>query len=210
MFSEGDVILFTGDSITDCGRNRERPDSCGDGYANLLKSYLLYQHPNQNLTIYNKGISGNRIVDLYARFKEDCYNLSPTLISILIGVNDVWHEFSRKQGVETDKFGRIYDLLLEETKQRLTGVKLVMLEPFVLAGGLPIGKYSQWRKEINLRQEIVRRLAGQHGAIFVPLQTSFDEACQIAPDTYWLYDGVHPTAAGHALIAEEWTKAVLT
>ena len=91
-------ILFQGDSITDAGRNRDAdtaniPSGLGSGYVNLIAAQLLRQHPEDNLQIYNRGISGNRIVDLYARWKVDAINLKPDLISVLIGVNDTWHEF---------------------------------------------------------------------------------------------------------------------
>ena len=209
MFNQNDVLLFQGDSITDCKRTRDDLDSCGHGYAVLLKSKFLHEHAGKDLKIYNKAISGNRIVDMYARFEEDCYNLQPNILSILIGVNDVWHEFTRRAGINAEKFNEVYDLLLVEAKKRLPGVKLVLMEPFFLAGGLPVGEYSVWRKEMDVRSEIVKTLADKHGAIFVPLQKVFDEACTKAPDTYWLHDGVHPTAAGHMVIAQQWEKVVM-
>jgi len=208
MFTKDSSILFTGDSITDCGRNREELTSCGDGYAYMLKSRFLFEQPDKNLTILNKGISGNRIVDIYARIKEDCINLAPDILSILIGVNDVWHEFSRGQGVSAEKFQFVYSLLLNEIVVAFPGIKLVLMEPFVLAGGLPVGDYDTWRAEMAVRQGIVKELAKTYSAVFVPLQQPFEEACSIATDTYWLYDGVHPTCAGHMLIADRWIKAV--
>ena len=208
MFAKDSIILFTGDSITDCGRNREEPASCGDGYAYMLKSRFLFEQPDKNLTILNKGIGGNRIVDLYARIKEDCINQTPDVLSVLIGVNDVWHEIFRKQGVSAEKFRFIYSLFLKEVEAAFPGIKLVLMEPFVLPGGLPVGDYNTWKAEMTVRQGIVKKLAEMHSAVFVPLQQPFEEACKKAPDTYWLYDGVHPTCAGHMLIAGEWIKAV--
>ena len=208
MFDKNDIILFQGDSITDCGRNREDLSSLGVGYANILSSMLLFEMPELNLTFYNKGISGNRIVDLYARFKEDGFNLKPSIISILIGVNDVWHEFSRSCGVEEDKFQKIYNILLSEIKEKLPKTKLILLEPFVLEGNLPVGNYKDWVKVLGKRQEIVKNLAKEYDAAFVPLQQAFDAAATVKEDTYWLYDGVHPTPAGHMLIAQNWLNAV--
>jgi len=211
MLTKNSCILFTGDSITDCGRDRQNKDSAGHGYVNLIKSHLMFMQPESNFAVHNTGISGNRIVDLYARLKEDCYNIQPTpnVVSILIGINDVWHEYANNQGVEAEKFWRMYDIMLGEIDGRLPGVKLVMMEPFVLGGGLPIGDYGAWREELAIRQSIIKNLAEEYSAVYIPLQSLFDAACYNAPDIYWLYDGIHPTAAGHALIADAWQKAVL-
>ena len=110
------TILFQGDSITDCGRNREMITSTGVGYPLLVKAQLGFENPGE-YTFINKGISGNRIVDLYARIKADIINLKPDYISFLIGVNDVWHEFGGHNGVDADKFEKIYTMLIEEIKE---------------------------------------------------------------------------------------------
>ena len=208
MFNKNDIILFQGDSITDCDRQRDGKFDMGAGYANLLASMLLYEMPEMNLTFYNRGISGNRIIDMYARFKEDGFNLKPNIISILIGINDVWHEFSRGVGVNATKFEKIYDMLLDEAKSINPNTKFILLEPFVLEGGLPIGDYKTWVEVLKERQEIVQNLAKKYDAVFVPLQNEFNKACTIKQDTYWLWDGVHPTPAGHMLIAQNWMKVV--
>jgi lysophospholipase L1-like esterase len=216
MFTKGDVLLFTGDSITDCDRNRDPENiyanSAGWGYANLLKAAFLHDYPHLGLTIYNRGISGNRIVDLYARAKEDCHNLRPRpcIISILIGINDLWSEYKRCEGVSAAKFRKVYDIMLGETLEALPGVKFVLMEPFSLPGGLEDARdYEKWRVELAERQDIVKEMARMYDAVFVPLQSAFDAACRKAPDTYWLYDGVHPTEAGHMIIARAWKKEVL-
>ena len=109
------TILFQGDSITDCGRNREQLEGTGTGYPLLVKAQLGFENPGE-YTFINKGISGNRIVDLYARIKADIINLKPDYISFLIGVNDVWHEFGGRNGVAAEKFEKIYTMLIEEIK----------------------------------------------------------------------------------------------
>ena len=208
MFPNKSIILFQGDSITDCDRNREDPTSAGKGYVNLLKSQILHDQPDCDLFVYNLGISGNRVVDLYARWKEDCYNLAPNVVSILIGVNDVWSEYRRASGVEADKFRFVYDLLLAETKERLGDIALVLMEPFYLPAGDVPAMISSWEHDMPIRQGIVKDLAKAHGAIFVPLQAAFDKATNLAPPEHWLHDGVHPTEAGHWLIAQTWLQAV--
>ena len=150
------------------------------------------------------GISGNRIVDLYARWKVDGINLKPDVISILIGVNDTWHEFGGKNGVEVPRFEQFYRMLLEWTVQACPGIKLVLCEPFVFAHGA-VG--PDWVPEINQRRAITRKMADEFSAIFIPYQDIFNAALKRSPGEYWLADGVHPTSAGHQLMADAWLKA---
>lgn len=210
----GKVILFQGDSITDCSRSRE-PDAQnrGSGYATMVSGVLGAQEP-YSYTCYNRGISGNRVVDLYARIRSDMINLKPDYISILIGVNDVWHEVSQKNGVDAEKFELVYNLIIEELKRELPEAKIMILEPFVLPGRATSNspeipnRWEIFSTEVKLRAQAAARVAEKHGAVFVPLQERFDKANADAPAPgYWLYDGVHPTAAGHELIKQEWLKA---
>ena len=204
----GKVILFQGDSITDVGRSRdvEEPNlGLGSGYPFMAASYLRFHDADLDWQIYNRGISGNRVVDLYARWKIDALNLKPDILSILIGVNDTWHEKARQNGVEVPRYEMIYRMLLEWTRKELPETKLVLLEPFVFLSEVV---EQNWIDEINARREVVKKLADEFGAIFIPLQSLFDEALKKnATTTYWLRDGVHPTSAGHQLITEAWLKA---
>lgn len=206
------LILFQGDSITDCHRARDNDQFAGHGYPTLVKGRLGYDAPGQYVFL-NRGISGNRVVDLYARIKMDIINLKPDYLSILIGVNDVWHELGAHNGVAADKFERVYDMLLEEVQDALPGIRLMLLEPFVLPGTATENTEEQpqrldfFRKEVALRGEATRRVAARHGAGFIPLQERFDAACEKASPDYWLIDGVHPTAMGHELIARAWMEA---
>jgi acyl-CoA thioesterase I len=201
------VILFQGDSITDCGRAREavQPNTgLGAGYPLLAASHLLCAKAEDGLSIINRGISGNRVVDLYARWKVDGLNLNPDLISILIGVNDTWHEFGSGNGVEIPRFEQFYRMLLEWTVQARPAVKLVLGEPFVYV----CGAVSQdWVPDINQRRDVVRRMAREFDAVLIPYQDIFNAALKRAPAQYWLADGVHPTYAGHQLMADAWLKA---
>jgi lysophospholipase L1-like esterase len=207
------TILFQGDSITDCGRNRERQDTpndlqaLGNGYAARAGVELLATYPSAGLRIFNRGISGNRVVDLYARWKADGVNLEPDLLSILIGVNDSWHESNSRNGVEPKRYGKVYRMLLDYTREKLPNVRLVLCEPFVLPCGA--GKEG-WVADIGERRQIVKSLAEEFGAVFVPFQSMFDEAIREAPPEYWAGDGVHPTPAGHARMARLWLERVGT
>ena len=202
-------ILFQGDSITDCGRAREEMDDTrhtmlGSGYAALLAAEIYGDQPEKDWRIFNRGISGNRVVDLYARWKKDALVLRPDVLSILIGVNDTWHEYNNQNGVEVPRYDEFLRRLLSWSLETLPELKIVLLEPFVLPFGV-VGE--AWPAEIAERGEVVRKAAEDFGAVFVPLQDKFTEAAKKYGMEYWLRDGVHPTYAGHRLIAKEWMKA---
>ena len=209
---EQKVIVFQGDSITDADRNKNEVFDLGKGYPNLVTANLSANYPYQ-YQFYNRGISGNRIVDLYARIKKDMINLKPDYMSILIGINDVWHELFDHNGVEADKFEMVYGLMIEELLAALPNLKLMLLEPFVLPGVATRsdaenpGRWEYFRKETDLRRAAVKRLAEKYNLVFVPLQEMFDTVNADAPDGYWLFDGVHPTPAGHELIKGAWLEA---
>ncbi|MDE7262393.1 MAG: SGNH/GDSL hydrolase family protein [Oscillospiraceae bacterium] len=197
-------ILFLGDSITDVGRDRTNPGSLGQGYPLLIGSRLGADFPGQHV-FRNTGISGNRIVDLYARIKLDCWNWQPDVLSALVGINDVWHDLREDpNGVDADRFRRVYRMLAEDTLERLPGVTLLLMEPFVLPGTATQNNWPAFAREVFLRAQAVRDVAEQFGACFLPLQGLLDEACKRCPPEHWLMDGVHPTPAGHQLIADAW------
>lgn len=199
MAKLGKIILFQGDSITDCGRSRDDGPGkqLGHGYVSMIASRVGYELAEANHQFFNRGISGDRVSDLYARWNEDAISLKPDLLSILIGVNDVWRIMSRIPEGVTDRFERAYRHLLDETKEVLPHTKIVLAEPFILKVGATEDGWQEWRERTDAYGKIVRELAVQYGAQFVPLQAAFDAATERAEAGYWLWDGVHPTAAGH-------------
>ncbi len=207
------LVLFQGDSITDAGRNRELSHGMGVGYANMVAGELGAVEPYKYI-FRNRGISGNRVVDLFARMKVDMINMKPDVMSILIGVNDVWHEYNYQNGVSAEKFELVYDLMVEELLRELPGLKLMIMEPFALPGSATEtteerpGRWEFFEKEVPLRAAAAKRIAEKYGLPFIPLQRMFDEVNVNAPQKgYWLRDGVHPTAAGHVLIKNAWLEA---
>ena len=203
-------ILFYGDSITDAGRDRNADYSSasyGHGYPKFVAGELLFEAPEE-YQILNRGISGNRIVDLYARVKADVWNHAPDVLSILIGVNDIWHEIDHKNGVDIERFEKVYRMLIEDTLARLSDLKIIVLEPFVLEGTATQGegRYERFL-EVKEYAKVVKKLAEEYGLCFVPLQKKFDEAAKAHGAAYYLADGVHPAVAGAKLIANEWLKA---
>lgn len=196
------TILFQGDSITDAGRNFQDDACMGYGYATMTAGKIAVDWPGQYQVI-NKGISGNRIVDVYARIKKDIINLNPSYMSILIGVNDVWHEFGERNGVDAVKFERVFDWLITELKEALPELKILILEPFVLKGPATEHVWEGFSSEVSLRAAACKRLAEKHDLIFVPLQEKLEALAAATSNTYVLGDGVHPTYAGHELISRE-------
>ncbi|GGG09551.1 lipase [Paenibacillus albidus] len=204
------VILFQGDSITDGnrGRNEDPNHILGHSYAFILAGKLGRLLAGQQPTFYNRGISGDRMSDLYARWNEDAISLQPDIISILIGVNDIWRMMKGEPSGVTDRFERAYRHVLEETREVMPNTQLILCEPFILRTGAPAEQWENWEQKIKHYQQVVRQLAEEFGAVHVALQGAFEAAAERAEASYWLWDGVHPTAAGHDLIAGEWLQAV--
>ena len=206
-------ILFQGDSITDCGRSREVLTDVGNGYPYLVRAHYGLEKPGQ-FEIMNRGISGNRSVDVYARIKADIINLKPDYMSILMGVNDVWHELAIGNGVDTPKFEKIYTMLIEEVMEALPDIKLMILEPYALPGAATEGtledgrdKYTVFRKDTEDKAAACRRVAERFGIPFVPLQAKLDEMQKAYGTESVSGDGVHPNVTGHLLIARAWMEA---
>ena len=205
-------ILFQGDSITDCGRSRDDFYGMGNGYANLVKATLGMENPDV-YEFVNRGISGNRIVDLYARIKSDFINLKPDYASIYIGVNDAWHEICWQNGVDTDKFEKIYIMLIDEIKAACPDTKLFIISPFVLEGKSTCNteeipdRLEQFEKDVAEKAVVSKKIAEKYNLPLVELQPAFDEACKKASPDYWTVDGVHPTACGHEIIKRLWLEA---
>lgn len=202
-------ILFQGDSITDAGRKKDEAHPLGFGYAMLASSALGLQSPGKYEFI-NRGVGGDRITRLYARIKSDLINLSPDVMSILIGVNDVWHELKSNNGTATPKFLKIYRMLLEETLEALPQLKIMLFAPYVMRGSATEPFFEPFQSGVAEKAEAVRQIAAEFSLPYFTLQDKFDEAAKLAPPEYWLRDGVHPTLFGHQLIANEWLKAFQT
>lgn len=203
-----DRILFQGDSITDAFRKPEEINEAyqlGNGYVFLIAAHLRLAQPTAGYVFFNRGICGNRIANLVERWDADCLALRPTVVSLLVGINDTAHDVGGKPGASLAEYVHDYRKLLDWTRRELPAVRLVLCEPFALCAGRVT---PAWRENLRPRQEAIRQLARECQAVFVPLQQPFDDACAHAPAAYWIYDGIHPTAAGFGLIAREWLAAV--
>lgn len=205
-----DVILFQGDSITDGnrGRNNDPNHIHGHGYQYILASEMYADNFDKNIEVINRGISANRISDLYGRWKEDCLSLKPTVLSILIGINDLHFLRENGSGSEPERFEKIYRLLLDEVSEQNPDTFIVVMEPFF--GVSDNEEYTKYMKE-NLGEyaAVARKIAEEYKAVFVPLQDVFDEYAKTTDIKNLLWDGVHPTTGGHQLITQRWKECVL-
>lgn len=206
-----DVILFQGDSITDASRKKDdnnfnNPTSLGSGYVVQVAGDLLLNHADKNLKIYNKGISGNKVFQLATRWDNDCLEIKPTVLSILIGVNDYWHKHDGKYNGTVEVYKKDFKALLERTKTALPNVKFIIGEPFALNGIKAVK--DTWYPEFDAYRAAAKEIATDFNAVFIPYQKVFDEATKVASGVYWTFDGVHPTLAGAKLMAQAWLKAV--
>lgn len=201
------TFLFQGDSITDANRDDENQDNfgLGCGYAFLLAAEIEKNNKGK-IKFINRGKSGDRITDVYARIKEDIINLKPDYMSILLGVNDVSHELTMNCGVSPKKFRMIYELLIEEIRECLPEIKIIIMEPFVVKGTATEKLWDDFRSEVRKLAEISKQIAEKYAFDFVSLQDKFDELSADGDTRYWSVDGIHPTSAGHQLIKEELQK----
>ena len=206
-----DVILFQGDSITDAGRQRDQATvanaqpGLGTGYAWLAAAGLLVGRPKDGLRVFNRGISGHKVFQLADRWDADCLDMKPDVLSILIGVNDIWHSLNGNYQGTVEIYERDYHALIERTKKALPELRIVLCEPFVLRCG---AVKDDWFPEFDGYRAAAARVSAAHGTAWVPFQSMFDEAVKYAPPEHWAGDGVHPSAAGAALMAHTWLTVV--
>lgn len=200
-------ILFQGDSITDAFRRPEEINPAfqlGNGYAFLVAARLGVEFPRAGLEFVNRGISGNTLRNVADRWDKDTLDAGPDLFSLLIGVNDTLRAVNGGTGGLTDReFESLYASLLTNLRKKNPSVRLILIEPFLL----PAGRVTpDWQAHLAPRREAVRRLAVQFDANFLPAQGLYDRALDRAPAAYWSYDGIHPTHAGFALLADAWLE----
>ena len=206
---ENDVILFQGDSITDGnrGRNSDLNHVHGHGYQYIIAAELTADNIDKNVEFINRGISGNRIADLYGRWAEDCLNLKPTILSILIGINDIIFKWEHKSGSDPERYEKIYRYLLDEVKKQNPDTLIVIMEPFF--GEKKEEELNTFFKEnIGGYAAAAKKIAEEYGAVFVPLQDMIDSYKEKTDIYNILWDGIHPTTCGHELIARRWKECV--
>ena len=203
------TILMQGDSITDAGRDKARyyaddAAGMGRGYVFQIVSHQMGANPDKKWRYYNRGISGNKVFQLADRWEDDCLQLKPDVLSILIGVNDFWHSLKDYPGT-AQTYEADFRKLLDRTLKELPNLKLIIGEPFAVKGGRAIDE--KWFPDFPKYQKAAAKIAKDYNAQYIPYQKIFDKALNNAPASYWCPDGVHPSMAGAFLMKEAWIKA---
>ena len=201
-----DTIVFIGDSITDAGRLLSGYKPFGYGYVNFAANQLLAKYPDYNLNIINTGISGNTIRDLKLRWEKDCLKHNPDIVSVLIGINDLWrlHTNRLDEAVLLDEYELTYRQLLSHTREN-NDCQLVLMEPFMFCNDTDNPMFRDLQDFIAA----VGNLAKQFDAVLVPLQKSIDEIVKRVPPERWSDDMVHPYIWAHCWIAQRWFEATV-
>lgn len=209
------VLLFTGDSITDGLRYKKKEQQwdlnhqMGHSYPYIINGLLGSLYPEKGLHFVNRGVSGNRVIDLYARNEVDLLPIRPDILTILVGVNDGPGDRNNFKPTPTEKYECIYRLLLKEVRENLPDCRIILMEPFVCNAGRlhnDPDEFAAWNTCVRSYAAVVKRISEELGTYFVPLQEEFDKRCAKYAPEYWCWDGVHPTENGHGLIARQWLK----
>lgn len=204
------TILFQGDFITDCSRDKNDPESLGGGYAMLAAKALEEKYPGQ-FKFVNRGIPGDWLDKIYQRRQEDILDVKPDYMSLLVGVNDVAVGLRRGTGFDVQAYMEQYDALLCLVREELPGIKLLLMEPFINEGKVTLEYGIEGFEEgVAMCSEAVQMLCAKHELPFLSLQFDLYELEEQHPAGYWTLDGVHPTLNFHEYIAQKWVKAFET
>lgn len=206
------IILFQGDSITDGNRLKDYPSDLnhqiGHGYPYVIVGRLGAEHPQAGLQFVNRGISGNTVQNLSDRWQKDCLDICPDVLNILVGVNDVHYSVFDGKDFCIEKIKETYKSLIDRVREVNLEVKIILCEPFNFAIGSPGKEWDTWYPRLVQVQQTVRDIAEEKGTFFLPLQQMFNDLCQKAEPSCWLWDGIHPTESGHWMIAKAWLDLV--
>ncbi len=197
-------VLFQGDSITDASRWRENVKHLGCGYALMAAAEIGMAYPNK-FEFRNEGIGGNKITDLYARMKRDIIQHKPDYMSLMIGVNDVWHKtLDGGDDTSDERFEQLYHMLIDDVLEALPDIKIMIMTPY--CDSVTDGFFEGFNDAVCRKAQIAKRIADEYGFAFLDTQAVIDRIQKLAPLEYWTEDGVHPTVFGHKAIADEWVK----
>jgi lysophospholipase L1-like esterase len=198
-------ILFQGDSVTDAGRDRSNPADLGEGYPKFASAMIQDSYPDLDFEFVDLGISGNRTEHLVARLEADFIEVQPDIVSVMIGINDVWHHYAFEFVETTDEqFEKNYRTVLDAIKSR-TSARILMIQPFLLETVDPAKQVLC--EELARKQQIIRKLADEYADVYLPLDEVLHTETDEKP-AYYSADGVHPTPDGACFIGEAYLRAV--
>lgn len=201
-----ETLLFQGDSVTDSVRNRDNDKHLGQGYVTMVAGNLGVKYPDR-FNFLNRGIGGDRSVDLLARWKKDCLNLRPDYLSMLIGVNDVSHELAYQNGVSRNVFKNVYHILLDTAFEMNNNLKVILMTPFIMHGELTDCYYKPFKEELLKREMDIIEFSKEYNIPYINLRELMEKECMpYASDSNWSIDGLHPTSAGHSIIAKKFLE----
>lgn len=210
LLEKNNRILFMGDSITDCGRNYDaKPathSSWGEGYVNVINAYTTALLPDKQLMIVNRGISGDTVLDLQKRWEKDVLEFKPDFVTIKIGVNDVWRHFDgvfcQDEMISVEQFEEVYRTLIEQTLPYVKGI--ILLSPFMVEANTE----DPMRKMVDKYRSVVEKLATEFDLPYGDIQERIDKYLKYQSSYVLSSDRVHPSLAGHMIIAKVWLEVV--
>jgi lysophospholipase L1-like esterase len=204
LFSAGQRVVFIGDSITDCDR-RGAAAPYGDGYVELVRSLVIARHPELGLAWVNRGIGGDTVRDLAARWETDAIGTAPDWLSVMIGINDIWNDFGSRpeRAVPIDEYASTLRSLLRQATDR-TGCRLLVAEPYIIEPD----RGDPQRARTDEYCSVVREIAAEAGAVMVRTQDAFDDVLRSTAPADWADDRIHPNRPGHAVIAQAFLRAL--
>lgn len=206
IFKDGETVLFQGDSVTDCGRNRDDYFDLGRGYPEKVKKLYDTLFPANSVKFVNRGVSGDRTKNLLERYDNDFLAVKPDYISIMIGINNTWRKYDCNDETALEQFVAEYTQLLEKIKHDLPNAKIMLITPYVLHS-LP--DRAAWHPDLDPKIAAVLKLAKKYADYTLDIQTIFNSATNAGTKPQTISsDGVHPDDYGHAFIAAEYLKVL--
>lgn len=197
-------IVMIGDSITDAGRREGNPPF-GSGYMSQVRSQFSERHPDLSITWENRGVGGDTVRHLAARWQQDVIDEQPDLLTVMIGINDVWRRFGERplEAVPADEYVSTLVTLLRQAKAE-TSAGIIVGSPYMIEPD----KSDPMRVAMDIYGGLAHDVASEIGAEFIDVQAAFDRVLQDTTSADWADDRIHPNTAGHQVIADEFLKAL--
>lgn len=205
------LILFQGDSITDMRRSKggNVNYSLGNGFVYIIASVLGMKCADKEYRVMNRGIAQDKVEDMEKRWQEDALKIKPDVISILAGINNIGAVLNNLGPESLQSFEEIYSGLIEETRLAMPDLSIIVCEPFSLPVGTRVRNWPKRKQLLSDVHDIIFSIAERSGAYYLKLQSAFENAALTKSYDYWMFDGVHPTPAGHGLIAKIWLDEIM-